>query len=271
MPHSKKREKELLAALVEHDLSLEKAMAYFSKSASNLDKQASELGLRRLLNYDLITIINKNSAEEAGLEDKVLNNPQNYTVKLNSFTECENTMSELYEDSLSQDIEEIAKNHYFMDVLRRDGLRIYGDLEGAMTLAERARTFTHQFAFHLITKSYEKAREMFSTVLISKKTVEALKEDIENLYKYYGEFELFDHVQVSEVFNGPKGWGSALDREWWPKDTDKAARRAMTTFELGSMLTPGGLMIDGGYYMALLIIEENGLFKVLDYKFYTGN
>jgi hypothetical protein len=112
---------------------------------------------------------------------------------------------------------------------------------------------------------------MFSETLKDKKPVEALKKDIENLWKYYGQFELFDHVEVDEIYNGPAGWRSALDREWWPKDTDKKARRARTRFELGSMLTPGGHMIDGGYYMSLLIIEEQGLFKILDYELYTGN
>ena len=112
---------------------------------------------------------------------------------------------------------------------------------------------------------------MFSTKLKKMKTIANLSNDFEKRFKLYGEFELFDHVSVIEIFNGPTGWRVALDKGWWPKDTDKKTRRAETDFELGSIITPGGVMINGGYHMRLCIVEEEGLFKVHHYHLFTGN
>jgi hypothetical protein len=270
MPHTPKREKELLNTVMINTISVADAAAFFAKSDNKPDLKATELGLRRLETLELIQLRNISSQQIVWLEDSILKNPNDYEVVFNGYGYSEKEMSETHEGCLAEEIHEITKHRFQVAIESSSLLSIDGEIEGAAALVERARAFTHQFAFHLVTRNYSAVFDMFSEFLREKETKENIKNEIEKREKTYGEFELFDHVEVQNIYNAPSGWKAALDRDWWPKETDKNSRRAVSSFQLGSLVTPGGVILEGNI-VSLSIVEVNDSFCVQSYRLFTGN
>lgn len=270
MPHSPKREKDLLSAVVGGNIRLTEALAYFSRTGTNPDYEASELGLRRLEVDELIRLRKISSQEIVWLDDEVLQNPDDYEVVFNGYGYVEREMCKVNEDSLASEVHEITKNRFKVAIEAKSLLGVDGEQDGVATLVERARAFTHQFAFHLVNRKYAAVFGMFSEYLRSRESEGDIKKEIEKREKTYGDFGIFDHVEVQNVYNGPNGWKAELDADWWPKETVKEARRAVSSFELGSLVTPGGIIIEG-YMMSLSIVEEDDLLRVQSYRLYSGN
>ncbi|MGR8932059.1 MAG: hypothetical protein ACU836_15615 [Gammaproteobacteria bacterium] len=244
-------------------------MAYFSKSISNPDLKATAIGLRNLENWQILKLRNISNQEFEWFDEEMLRQPENYELVFNGYGQSEIEMSEVNKDVFASDIHEITKHRFQVAVESKSLLAVDGGEHEADTLLERARAFTHQFAYFIITRDYESAVDTFSDYLRSETDESELKSQIEKVEKTYGDFELFDHVEVINLYNGPDGWKSALDTDWWPQATDKKARRAVAGFQLGSLVTPGGVILEG-YSMSLSIIEENDSFKVHNYQLYSG-
>lgn len=147
-------------------------------------------------------------------------------------------------------------------------LRVVGEKAGAERLVERIRAFTHLFAWQLSNKNLSVVASFFSEAPAKKYDEPLLAEKLQELEAIYGEFSYFDRVSVYTVYHG-KDRNKKLFREMaLPKGISRDARRGESEFYLVAMHTPGGSMLNA-VRIALDIIEENGLLRIINVTWYV--
>lgn len=270
VPHTLAREKNLLHALVARDLPLSEVFGYFA-SGKKADLQAAELGIRRLLSHQLIELRQLSSREQVDFDAELFQCAEDYQLVFAGYGAGEWQAAARNKGRLGPNIEQISEHHYLAAVETASLLDLDGRLEDATVLFERVRAFTHRFALHLINAEYGALVQQFSRDLRCDDAEQRIRDKLQRRQKTEGTYEIFDHVAVANLYNGLGRRATPLDDpDWWPKGTDRKSRRAVTCFQLGSLVTPGGAILDG-CYMSLSIVEEDDLLRVRHYRLYTGN
>lgn len=270
MPTSPKDTKRLLELLIERKtLPFQEALDILANKNGKLNLPAVMERMNWLWVADTFTLLNAQGEEVSFNEDTPYQSPADYTLYFNSITGRENANANIYCDYRDKnDYAEVEPGCIWSTMQRRDQLRIMGDLEGAETLAERLRAFTHQFAFLLATGQHEKMLTLFSSR--AEKNLDALLTRIANIEKEFGPFDYFDHVEVPIIFNGKFSTKKSLVHMDLPKTIKLEEQRGTGMFQIVSARTPNGMYVHD-YTVRLYIIEEEyGFFKVAVAEVYSG-
>ncbi|WP_374236816.1 MULTISPECIES: hypothetical protein [unclassified Thiocapsa] len=149
MPCTPKENKRFLERLVaERELPLPSVFAIFADRKGRINRDAAETTLRGLQNGELFTLLNA-EGHEVWWEDPVFEHPDDYKIRFNGIDGIENLMAKGFSDLIDAERStEIAPGYVWTTMRRPEQLRIVGSREGADVLAERIRSFAHQFAFH---------------------------------------------------------------------------------------------------------------------------
>jgi len=270
MPYTPKENKRFLELLIaERELSLPSVFAIFADRKGQINRRAAEAALLHLQTGELFTLLDT-EGRETWWEDPVFERPDEFRLRFNGIDGIENLMAERFNDLIDAErITEIAPGYVWATMRRPEPLRIVGEQEGAAELAERIRAFTHQFAFDLVTGQHDRIRGLFSTRAAKGQTLETLLTRIANLEKEFGPFDYFDHVEVIAVYNGDVAGIDASAHMKLPKGVHRNEQRGDARFQIISVRTPNGMFINE-YTVSLAIIEEDGLFRIVDASAYSG-
>lgn len=208
---------------------------------------------------------------QAWKDDPPWHHPELHTLKLVGFTGKDANLASLRCDRIdASDISEVVPGYVWAGLIRRDNLRIVGDVAGATRLAERLRAFTHLFALELVAGRHESLAGRFSARAAKGQNLSTMLQRIANIETEYGTFEAFDHVSVVKVFCGDvSGVVEPLAHMDLPKGVGRDEQRGQTEFTIASVMTPdGGMVYD--YSIQLDVIEEDGRFRVIDARVVSG-
>lgn len=270
MPYTPKENKAFLDRLVaEREIPLSVVFAIFSGPKGRIRRDALEPTLLQLQLGELFALLDADD-KEVWWEDPVFERPGDYRVRFNGIAGRESLIAREYCDRVdSERVTVIAPDYIWAEMRRPEPLRIVGEQNGASVLAERIRAFTHQFAFHLVTGQRDRIHGMFSTRAAKGQTLDTLLTRIANLEKEFGPFDYFDHVEVIAVYNGDIAAVDASAHMKLPKGVHRNEQRGDARFQIISVRTPNGMFINE-YTVSLAIIEEDGLFRIVDASAYSG-
>ncbi|MEC5386594.1 hypothetical protein VVD49_12730 [Uliginosibacterium sp. H3] len=260
--------KQLLDQLIARkNLPFEEVLAMFAGKGGKFNQGAVMERLNFLWNKNLFVLLDATGQEVSWNDDAPYRTPADYTLRFVHIAGKEEVIAGMSADRLDlQDIQEVVPGYVWAGVQRRQELRIVGEQKTATLLAERLRAFTHQFAFHLVTRQHAQIAGLFSPHALKGQTLDTLLTRIANLEKEYGSFDYFDRVQVNQVLNGDTSAVKDSDgnvRMDIPKAIPREAIRGWSEFQMISVRTPHGLAIHE-ITVSLKIVEEDGYFRIAD-------
>lgn len=270
MPTSPKETKRLLELLIARKtLPFQEALDILANKNGKLNLPAVMERINWLWVEDCFTLVNKQGEEVSWNEDAPYQSPADYTLHFKSIAGKDHMNARMFCGHPDKnDVSEVSPGYVWATVQYRDQLRIMGEQEGAVELAERIRAFTHQFAFLLVTGQHEKLAGLFSSR--AEKGLDALLTRIANIEKEYGAFDYFDHVEVFQVFNGDFAKAKSISHMELPKTIKRNEQRGQATFQIISARTPNGMYVHD-YTVRLDVIEEEyGFLKVAVAEVYSG-
>jgi hypothetical protein len=218
---------------------------------------------------DLFEIVDRESGEVVPIKEYVFESPESYDIRLIGFEGKENNLAELHVGKILGLGFQSRKIDDSFDIRAPRALRICGDRDGALLLAERIRSFTHRFAIDLITDNRTQVEAAFSKNINSKYSAGAMLEKIARLERDFGRFAHFDYVEVITVYNGEH---ADIDKEESipvPRGMGRSVRRGQSRLSLVSVWTPNGVAIYE-YLLDLFIIEEDGVFRLSGFHLRSG-
>lgn len=271
MATTPKENKQFLDRLINaRSLSFGDAIAVFANRQGKINRDAVEATLNHLWIENLFVLHDASGNEASWMDDDPYDNQSDYTLKFVGVAGKENNFSKQYASRLREDdVAEIEPKHCWARMELSERLRIFGDRADAPLLAERIRAFTNFFAFHLMAKNHERIDGLFSTRSAKGQTLSTLLDSIAKVEKQYGPFEHFDHVEVISVYSGDISGVSASAQMKLPKGVKRSEQRGESKFQIVSVCTPNGVFVDE-YTVGLSIIEEDGLFRIVDASTYAG-
>lgn len=278
MPTTPKEDKRFLELLISRKtLTFDEALAVFANKNGKINREAVIAVLNGLWIEDTFTLLNQAGEEVSWMDGEPFDSPSEYTLRFNGIAGKENKFAGRFCDRIDPSgITEIAPGYVWATMKRQEPLRIVGECktgyvgeETAALLAERIRTFTHQFAFHLVTGHYDRIAGLFSPRAAKGQTLETLLTRIRNLEKEFGPFDYFDHVEVVAVYNGDVADIESSAHMKLPKGIHRNEQRGQSRFQIISVCTPNGMFVHE-YTVSLDIIEEDGFFRICDASAYSG-
>lgn len=270
MPYTPKENQRFLDRLIaERELPLTEVIAIFADRKGRVRRDALEPTLLHLQTGELFALLDP-QGQAVWWEDAVFEHPEDYRVRFNGVVGRENLMAGRFCDQPDpQANTTIAPGYVWASVRRTEPLRIVGEPDGATLLAERIRAFTHQFAFHLVSGQHERIAALYSARAAKGQTLATLVTRIGNLEREFGRFDYFDHVEVIAVYNGDVSGVDASAHMRLPRGVQRNEQRGDARFQIISVRTPNGMFINE-YTVQLAIIEEDGLFRIVDASAYAG-
>ena len=272
MPTSPKEQERFLKLLAqEKTLAFSDVLQVFVNKNGKYTRSAVSEVLNFLWIEDLFSIVHKDSGEKLWINDALFEAPQDYLIRFDGFSGKENNFLEDYAGKIDKaHIDWLDKHYCWAGVKQAGTVRIIGDLEGSMILAERVRAFTHYFAFNLVVRNTGKLEALFSSKVRDSQSADAIYAKIAKLENHYGAFGHFDRVEVIAVYNGKHGDTKVSEQMTLPRGVSRSARRGESSFQLISVHTPNGVAVHE-YTIYLAIIEEDsGVFKVSGTDMFSG-
>ncbi|GAA5168737.1 hypothetical protein GCM10025770_29170 [Viridibacterium curvum] len=268
MATSPKEIKQLLDQLIERkSLPFDEVLAIFAGKGGKLRQDAVRERLNFLCNENLFVLLDQAGSAVSWNEDAPFQSPAAFTLRFVGIAGREEVYARNFADILdARDVQAVVPGYVWAGLKRRSELRIVGEQATATLLAERLRAFTHQFAFHLVTRQHERIAPLFSPKAVKGQTLETLLTRISKLETEYGPFDYFDHVQVIQVLNGDTSMVKDSDgnvRMDLPKSIPREAIRGWSEFQIISVRTPHGMSVHE-MTVALKIVEEGGFFRIAD-------
>jgi hypothetical protein len=242
----------------------------FANKDSNLNPKTIVPTLRFLWNEFLFEVQNVATGEEVRIDEKLFEAPEDYAIQFLSFDGKENELSGEHAGTIDDsDIDELAAHYCWAGVKARNVLRIIGERDDAMLLAERIRAFTHHFALNLVAGNDRVVDRAFSAKVSDKQSAAWMRTEIARLEVEYGKFEHFDHVKVIAVYNGEHRDTKVSEEMPLARGIDRSARRGQSSFNLISVHTPNAIAVHE-YTVELYIIEEDDVFRISGLQIYSG-
>ncbi len=254
--------------MAKREIKLAKALGYFLKKNGKPDLAWACQCILDVHGGEALLVVDQNGNELPFIED-FLAQPDAYTLIVKDMAVLDSRVRSGYLvlADLRFPLDDAPPEHY-CNLEFHETLRVVGEKAGAAPLVERVRAFTHFFAYQLATKNLSKAATLFSSFISDKYSASSLAVTLGELESEYGELSYFDRVTVYTVYHGKERNKKIFREMTLPKGVDRDLRRGESEFWLVGKHTPSGIMINAAR-VALGIIEEQGVLKVIDIAWYA--